>query len=196
MDKTTITRLRRRIFAWYKQFGRHDLPWRKTTDLYHTAVAEIMLQQTNVPKVIEKYQQFIARFPTLIDLAQARQKDVMMHWQGLGYNRRAIYLHKMAQYVANEHDGIFPKDPNTLITLPGIGPYTSRSILIFARNRQIATWDVNIARVFRRWHGKKEADEKKIEKWCDDLLPSRRSRDWHNALNHAVFISLSFDDLT
>jgi A/G-specific adenine glycosylase len=174
--------IHKKIFDWYEKNGRHDLPWRATKDVYHIVVSEIMLQQTNVPKVIEKYEKFIEKYPTVENLAQASQKDVIRSWQGLGYNRRAIYLHKMAQIITNDHAGVFPTEPIELIALPGIGPYTSRSVVVFACNQNVVTWDVNIVRVFCRLHGERMAKDDLIEKWCIKLLPQDRSRDWHNAL--------------
>lgn len=182
MQKEFVQKIQKHIFSWYKKYGRHDLPWRATDDIYHIVVSEIMLQQTNVPKVIEKYNSFIKIFPTIEDLANAAQKDVVLQWQGLGYNRRALYLKKMAESIAYDFGGEIPHDSDKLIALPGIGPYTSRSILIFAYNENIATWDVNIVRVLRRVHGEKIADNKKVDKWCQEFLPHNRSRDWHNAL--------------
>ena len=182
MKKIIVSDVQESIFSWYMENGRHDLPWRKTEDLYYIAVSEVMLQQTNVPKVIEKFGVFMKSFPTIYDLARAEQKEVIKLWQGLGYNRRAIYLHKMAQSIVHEYDGVFPEDPKILITLYGIGPYTSRSILIFALNENIVTWDVNIVRIVKRFFKKNDVDDKMIEELCMDLLPHGRSRDWHNAL--------------
>lgn len=182
MKKEQIKIIQDGILAWYKKQGRHDLPWRHTEDLYVIAVSEIMLQQTNVPKVIEKFKEFTENFPTVGSLARADQKTVVQNWQGLGYNRRAMYLHKMAQSVVSEYEGVFPRDVDVLRQLPGIGPYTSKSIVIFARNDDVATWDVNIIRVLRRWRGKKEMSEKMVATWAQRFLPIGRSRDWHNAL--------------
>jgi len=182
MNKAKIQKLRRTIFAWYKKNGRHELPWRKTSDVYHVAIAEIMLQQTNVPKVIEKYKEFIRYFPTINDLAQAPQRDIILLWKGLGYNRRALYVHKMAQKIVVDYESIFPKDIETLESLPGIGSYTSRSILIFAYDKNITTRDVNINRLVRRIYGKKDIDDKILATQVDTIFPHRRSRDWHNAL--------------
>ncbi len=174
--------MHRKIFAWYKKAGRHDLPWRATDDIYHVAVAEIMLQQTNVPKVIDKFCEFIRVFPSIEKLAKAQQKEVVLMWQGLGYNRRALYVHRMAQLIVDHHQGQFPENAESLKELPGIGPYTSRSILIFARNHNIATYDVNIVRIFRRILGINNIDMQQMDILVADALPQKRSRDWHNAL--------------
>lgn len=181
--RRAVVAVRRAIFAWYKKHGRHTLPWRQTTVVYRVAIAEVMLQQTNVPKVIDKYTDFLAHFPTVGALAAAPQSEVVRQWRGLGYNRRALNLHKMAQAVVRDHGGRFPTDPQQLIVLPGIGPYTSRSIPIFARNADMATHDVNIVRVLRRWHDlDQQAIADSIEEMAAAYVPRGRSRDWHSAL--------------
>lgn len=177
-----INAIRKHILLWYAQQGREGLPWRRTKNMYKIAVAEIMLQQTNVPKVIEKYKDFLRIFPTVHDLAQAQQSEVVQQWRGLGYNRRAIHLHKMAQQIVEKYGGRFPSDHAMLITLPGIGPYTSRSIPIFAKNTDIATRDVNIDRIMTRIHKDPSASLTQITQWIERYLPPGRSRDWHNAL--------------
>ncbi len=190
MSKAVIARkrdgmrvgIRRAIFAWYRAHGRHDLPWRKNLSVYRVAVAEIMLQQTNVPKVIEKYTAFLTVFPTVHTLAAASQADVVRQWQGLGYNRRAVNVHKMAQIVVQEYNGKFPTDPEQLRTLPGVGPYTSHAIPIFARNSNLATHDVNIARVVRRWHAMRMPSDARIATLAAAYAPRGRSRAWHSAL--------------
>lgn len=182
MQKEKIIAIQSKIFAWYAQYGRKGLPWRKTKNMYRVAVSEIMLQQTNVPKVIEKYKEFLRVFPSVRHLAQAKQSSVLQQWSGLGYNRRAIYLHKMAQEIVQNHKGRFPQDHEQLIKLHGVGPYTSKSILIFACNTDIATRDVNIDRIMRRIHKQPTASEDRILQWIDLYLPLGRSRDWHNAL--------------
>ena len=177
------------ILRWYKNNGRHDLPWRHTDDLYHITVSEIMLQQTNVPKVIDKYNIFLKRFPSWEHLARARQASVVRQWQGLGYNRRALYLHKMAKIVVKDFDGKLPEDPEILESFPGMGPYTRNAVLIFGRNKDFAARDVNVDRVIRRLHGKKTWSEKSAEIQAQNFLPEARSCDWHSALmDFASFI--------
>ena len=182
MEKNSIIFIQKKIILWYEKNGRSDLPWRHTSDPYHIAIAEVMLQQTNVPKVIDKFIDFIKRFPTVRELSSAAQKDVLVQWKGLGYNRRAIYLHRMAKSIMNEWGGIFPRDPEILISLPGVGPYTSRSIPIFAQNDDIAACDVNIARILRRIHKSPAANDAQVKQWAETYLYRGRSRDWHNAL--------------
>jgi len=126
-------RLRRQLLEWYAR-NRRDLPWRRSPDPYAIWVAEIMLQQTRVAVVVERYQAFLARFPTLVSLALAPEEDVLALWSGLGYYRRARMLHKAAQFVANQHQGNLPASAAELRTLPGIGAYTAAAIA-----RMIAT---------------------------------------------------------
>ena len=145
----TLTALRRRLLAWYRIHGR-DLPWRKSDDPYHALVAEFMLQQTGVGRVLPAFASFLQRFPTLQSLASAPTSDVIRAWSGLGYNRRAVNLQRTARVIVEEHDGIIPRDPRTLATLPGIGPYTAAAIACFAFQRPVAVMDTNIRRVLGR----------------------------------------------
>lgn len=132
------------LLAWYKENGRHELPWRKTRDPYKILVSELMLQQTQVPRVIPKYSAFIERFPTLKDLAQANRTEVLQLWQGLGYNNRAVRLHALAKINK------LPKERKELLKLPGIGPYTAGAVQIFAYNTPAVSVDVNVERVLQR----------------------------------------------
>lgn len=180
-----IRQIQKKLFAWYEVNQRSGLPWRRTkdiNDLYRVTLSEIMLQQTNVPKVIEKYKAFLVEFPTLKALANAQQSDVLRQWKGLGYNRRALNLHKMAQIVVSEYGGKFPETSQELLQLPGIGPYSSRSVLAFGRNQDEAARDVNVDRVLRRLTTKRQLSEKTLERLAWDFLPRGKSRDWHEAL--------------
>lgn len=159
------------ILSFYEQHGRR-LPWRETTDVYKIAVSELMLQQTQVARVKEKYKEFLASFPTPHALASASQRNVVAHWQGLGYNRRALYVQNAARLLVNIPNPSYEK----LTEVKGIGPYTAAAIRVFARNEQIAAIDVNVRRVHRRFFG--EVDDEFIRQ----CVPSGRSRDWHNAL--------------
>lgn len=141
----------RTLIQWFTQSGR-DLPWRKTRDPYRILVSEVMLQQTQVERVIPKYQAFLTQFPDLAALATAPASAVITAWQGLGYNRRALYLQKTAQTVLTEHGGVFPADVTVLRSLPGLGPYTAGAIACFAYEQDVAFMDVNIRRVaVRLW---------------------------------------------
>ncbi|NBU65707.1 MAG: A/G-specific adenine glycosylase, partial [Chloroflexia bacterium] len=128
------------LIAWFGANGR-DLPWRHTRDPYRVLVAELMLQQTQVERVIPKYHAFLAQFPDVATLASAPTSAVITAWQGLGYNRRALYLQRTAQAVVSQYAGIFPRDVATLKQLPGIGDYTSGAIACFAYEQDVAFLD-------------------------------------------------------
>jgi A/G-specific adenine glycosylase len=177
-----ITAFRRKILRFYKQHGR-DLPWRRTTDPYRITIAEIMLQQTQVERVIPKYEEWIARWPNWKTLSLASNEQLLRGWSGLGYNRRALLIGRLAKAVMHDHAGILPDRPAELETLPGIGPYTSRAILIFAFDRPLATIDTNIRRVLLHEFGLSDATAPaQLAQFAFRVLPKRKSRDWHNAL--------------
>ncbi len=183
ITSTQKLEIQKRILSWYAEMGRNDLPWRQTDNLYHILISEIMLQQTNVPKVRERYVSFLEKFPDVNALANAKQSDVLRAWQGLGYNRRALNLHKCAKILHSKYDEKVPENVDTLLTLPGIGPYTSNAILIFGKNHDLATIDVNVERVIRRLHGNK--NWKKLKSPSDKIkqfVPKGHSREWHEAL--------------
>jgi A/G-specific adenine glycosylase len=131
------------LLAWYSRFGR-DLPWRHTTDPYSILVSEIMLQQTQVDRVVPRYLAWLGRWPTVAALSAASAADVIREWQGLGYNRRALSLHRAAQAIAA--DGW----PGDLTTLPGVGAYTAAAIRNFAHGEDVLPRDVNVERIERR----------------------------------------------
>ncbi len=134
---------------WYRKHGR-DLPWRTSDDPYHAMVAEFMLQQTGVGRVLPAYASFLERFPTLDSLAAAPLSDVIRAWSGLGYNRRAVNLQRAARAVVEEHGGVIPRDPHALEKLPGIGRYTAAAIACFAFHKPVPVMDTNIRRVLGR----------------------------------------------
>jgi A/G-specific adenine glycosylase len=140
---STLGRVRELLLDWYAENGR-DLPWRRTRDPYAILVSEVMLQQTQVERVIPRYEAWLARWPTVDTLAAAPAADVIVAWQGLGYNRRAVNLHRAACRVA-EHGW-----PDDLTELPGVGPYTAAAVGNFAFGRDVLPVDVNIARVQER----------------------------------------------
>lgn len=146
--RMTMREFQREILGWHEKHGRHTLPWRKTHNPYKIFVSEVMLQQTQVDRVIPKYQNFLKQFPTVSDLAHASQKNVLFAWKGLGYNRRALNMQKAAQEIVKTYHGKFPKDPEQLDALPGIGHYTARAICVFAWNEPQVFIETNIRRVF------------------------------------------------
>lgn len=143
----------RRLIAWQRDHGRHDLPWQNTTDPYRIWLSEIMLQQTQVGTVIPYYQRFLENFPTVADLAAAPVERVLELWAGLGYYARARNLHACAQAVVIRHGGQFPVDPQDLAALPGIGRSTAAAIASFAVGARAAILDGNVKRVLCRHFG-------------------------------------------
>ncbi len=138
--------------GWFEAHGR-DLPWRRTRDPWAIVVAELMLQQTQVARVVERWHRFLDRFPTHAVCADAPVADVIDEWSGLGYNRRALFLHRMATSIEVDHGGIFPTGRAELLALPGIGPYTARAIRVFAFHKPDAVVDTNVARILARTGG-------------------------------------------
>jgi A/G-specific adenine glycosylase len=151
-DPARIAGLRARLLLWYQQ-NRRDLPWRQSTDPYAIWVSEIMLQQTRVAVGVERYQAFLARFPTLVSLALAPEQQVLALWSGLGYYRRARMLHKAAKFVAENLAGNLPAEAAELQHLPGIGVYTAAAIASIANGRRVAVVDGNVERVLCRLAG-------------------------------------------
>ena len=164
------------VIAWQKEHGRHVLPWQNTRDAYLIWLSEIMLQQTQVAAVLGYYARFLERFPTLRALAEAPAEDVMAQWSGLGYYTRARNLHRCAQRVLAEYDGVFPSDPALLADLPGIGRSTAAAISAFSSGTRAAILDGNVKRVFARVFGiDAYPGEKRVEEalWrrAEALLP-------------------------
>lgn len=136
------------VWKFYEEKGRHTLPWRKTKNPYKILVSEIMLQQTQVDRVLPKYQAFIKRFPNIDDLARASLGEVLTLWQGLGYNRRAKMLHLCAQIVCSEYKSTFPQTYEALLALPGVGPYTAKAVMAFAYGISSTLIETNIRSVY------------------------------------------------
>jgi A/G-specific adenine glycosylase len=148
IERKKITLFKKSVAAFRKTHGLRDLPWRTTKDPYKVAVSELMLQQTQVPRVIEKYKTFLKAFPNAAALAAAPLSSVLALWSGLGYNRRAKFLHAAAKEVVHVYKGKFPKELAALQTLPGIGPYTAQAIFSFAYNQPSYLIETNIRTVF------------------------------------------------
>jgi A/G-specific adenine glycosylase len=140
------------LLAYYDQHGRHDLPWRLPTaggfDVYHIVVSELMLQQTQVSRVLVKYAEFLDAFPTVRNLAEASLGEVLIVWQGLGYNRRAKFLWQTAQIVTADYDGIFPDALDGLVRLPGIGRNTAGAVMAYAYNKPALFIETNVRTVY------------------------------------------------
>ena len=147
LDETALVRFRRRVW-WHGRRHYRSLPWRETGDPYAILVSEMMLQQTQVPRVLGHYARFLARFPDPASLASAPLADVLERWSGLGYNRRALALHRAAGVVVHQHGGALPPDRDLLLRLPGVGPSTAGALLAFAFSRPAVFIETNIRRVF------------------------------------------------
>jgi A/G-specific adenine glycosylase len=152
LEATMIATLRHELLAWYAR-NRRDLPWRRSADPYAIWVSEIMLQQTRVAVVVERYQTFLLKFPSLVSLALGTEEDVLALWSGLGYYRRARMLHKAARFVADNHGGNLPATAADLRALPGIGAYTGAAIASIAYGERVAVVDGNVERVLCRLNG-------------------------------------------
>jgi A/G-specific adenine glycosylase len=172
------------VWKYYTEQGRHELPWRHTRDPYSVLVSEMMLQQTQVDRVIPKYEAFLKKYPTTEKLAKASLGDVLKLWQGLGYNRRAKMLLSCAQTIVREHKGAFPRTESDLLKLPGVGPYTARAILAFAYNTPTSLIETNVRNVYLHHFFKKESEIPDVQ-----LMPiitrtrdEKKSREWYYAL--------------
>ena len=179
-------RFRRTLLNWYAAHGR-DLPWRRTDDPYHILVSEIMLQQTQVERVLPKYDEWLKKFPSLAALAAAPVDEVTETWYPLGYNIRPRRLHDIARESVERYGGRLPSDEGTLRSFKGIGPYTAGAILSFAFRRPAAILDTNVARVlFRvfvgRGHARSHAMRRRLWKIAEALVPRRDAFDFNQAL--------------
>jgi A/G-specific adenine glycosylase len=177
-----IKRFQQKVFSFYQQYGR-ELPWRNTTDPYQILVSELMLQQTQVSRVVPYYEQCIARWPTLDALASASRADVLKAWIGLGYNTRAVYLHQAVQKIVAEFDGDVIAAMKQYEEIPGVGRYTAHAVQIFSTNADLVTVDTNIRRIFiAEFHLAEDLSTRELWVVAEACLPQGRSREWHNAL--------------
>jgi len=188
-DPTKVAAMRSRLLEWYTR-NRRDLPWRQSADSYAIWVSEIMLQQTRVAVVVERYKRFMARFPTLVSLALAEEQKVLALWSGLGYYRRARMLHKAAQFVSSHFGGNLPERAEQLRVLPGIGGYTAAAIASIAHGERVAVVDGNVERVLCRVAGWEAGSRKgggaqlrrKIQDLAGRLLDPARPGDFNQAM--------------
>jgi A/G-specific adenine glycosylase len=188
MDPIVARKFGTLLRRWFRQNGR-DLPWRRTRDPYHILVSELMLQQTQVSRVVPKYAEFLETFPTLHDIARARPKHVTEAWSGLGYYARARNLHALAKVVTDggrNAYGVIPPDPESLRELPGIGAYTAGAVSSFAYERRAELVDTNVGRVIKRAFAPK-ADlksgkgQKQVWAIAREILPRTGKATWtHN----------------
>jgi len=175
----------RKVRRWFRANGR-DLPWRRTRDPYHILVSELMLQQTQVSRVVGYYERFLERYPTLKALAKARQHRVLEAWEGLGYYARARNLHALAGMVTRDGDGALPSDPALLRDLPGVGAYTAGAVASFAFEQPAALVDTNVGRVIARIFApgldpRRARDRARIWRIAESIVPRRGAAAWtHN----------------
>ena len=168
------------VLAW-SDGRRDDLPWRQTRDPWAVLVSELMLQQTQVARVVPRWHQFLERFPTASVCAEAPVGDVVTEWAGLGYNRRAVNLHRAAVAVVAQHGGVVPDDLDALLALPGLGPYTARAVLAFAYERNVAVVDTNVGRILARQRGER-LTARVAQAFADDIVPVGMGWSWNQGL--------------
>lgn len=163
--------------------NRRELPWRETRDPWAVLVSEVMLQQTQVARVIEPYRRFMERFPTPSACAASAPGDLLRAWSGLGYNRRALSLHRAAAAIVEDHGGRVPDDLRALRALPGVGAYTARAVLSFAYGADVGVVDTNVARLLARAVAGQSLTAAGVQDLADRLVPPGRA--W--AFNQALF---------
>jgi A/G-specific adenine glycosylase len=173
------------LISWF-EINERDLPWRRTRDPWRVLVSEVMLQQIQVQRAVPFYERFLARFPTVDALADAPLAEAIRVWGDLGRYRRVVYLHETARIVMEEHDGRIPSEPEELVKLPGIGPYTAGAVACFAFERDAAFLDTNMGRVLHRYFfGLKAAtsatDRERLQ-IAKELVPPKRGWRWNQAL--------------
>ncbi len=187
-ERIAVTQARRRSFqrrllAWYRRQHR-DLPWRRTRNPYHILVSEIMLQQTQVPRVIPKYREWLRRYPSIEALAGAGAREVREAWYPLGYNARPIRLRAIAREAVRRYRGRLPRTRSELLALPGIGPYTAGAMLSFAFRQDAPILDTNVRRVLRRVFAGDAARPSERALWAlaEDVLPRGHAYDFNQGL--------------
>ena len=158
-----------------------EFPWRATRDPWHVLISEVMLQQTNVGRVRDRFERFIDLAPTPAACAAASLADLLIEWQGMGYPRRCRNIQEAARAIVECHGGVVPRDLSALMALPGIGPYTARAILAFAFDDDAAVVDTNVARVISRLEGR-PLTPKETQGLADAMLPAGFSRDWNQVI--------------
>jgi len=178
-----ITKFQRIVYDYYQNFGR-DLPWRSTDNPYEILVSEIMLQQTQVSRVVQKYVEFINTFPDIESLAEATLRDVLTVWQGLGYNRRALSLKRLAEIVNATYGGYVPSHVSLLMQLPGIGNATANAVCAFAFNQPVVFIETNVRTVFiYHFFGTQDTvKDSEIRPLVERTLDYDNPKHWYNAL--------------
>lgn len=175
------TAIREPLLAWFEDV-RRELPWRDTRDPWAVLLAEAMLQQTQVARVLPRYVELLARWPDPAACAAAGRAEVVRAWQGLGYNRRAVALHAAARAIVDDHGGTVPATLSGLCALPGVGPYTARAVLAFAHERDVGVVDVNAARFLSRCVAGRALRPTEAQALADAAVPPGRGWTWNQAV--------------
>lgn len=181
VEPVALEAMQAAVLDWYAANGR-SLAFRETTDPWATLVSEVMAQQTQAARAAEAWTRFMALYPTPASTAAAAPADVIRAWRGLGYNRRALALHRAARAIVDEHGGQVPDSLEALVALPGIGPYTARAVLAIAFDRPVAALDVNTRRVLGRAFGLDQRPPSQRQPAADAFVPAGRAADWTHAL--------------
>jgi A/G-specific adenine glycosylase len=179
----TIGAFKKKIYSYYR-VHRRDFPWRSTRDPYRILVSEIMLQQTQAPRVVQPFEKFIKLFPRVEVLAKSSPAKVIRAWQGLGYNRRALNLHRTAKVLEEQYGGVVPSDPEKLIALPGIGPATAAAIGAFAFNLPGVLLETNVRSVFIHFFfpTRKKVSDSELLPLIEKSVDREQPREWYYAL--------------
>ncbi len=179
----TVAAFRKLILENYKK-NKRDLPWRNTKNPYRIWISEVMLQQTQVDRVVPRYLAFLKEFPTITSLANAPLQKVLLQWQGLGYNRRALAIYNAAKIMQREFGGRVPREYEELLALPGIGSYTASAILVFAHNKPQVLIETNIRSVYLHFFftGRNDVSDKEILPITEKTLHKKDPRNWYHAL--------------
>lgn len=196
LSPDAIKKFQKIIYGYYQKYGR-SLPWRMTHDPYRILVSEIMLQQTQVQRVIGKYESFLKVFPDFYSLSRAPLKAVLKEWQGLGYNRRAMALKQIAQKVIEEFGGVLPSSVDALIAFPGIGRATASAISAFAFHKPTAFIETNIRRVFIHsfFHDENNIKDTEILFFVEKTLDTSNPREWYYALmDYGVMLKKDYEN--
>lgn len=182
IPRERITQFQKKVLTFYEK-NKRILAWRQTIDPYKILLSEFMLQQTQVTRVIQYYKRWIARWPTIDALASASRTEVLQEWMGLGYNTRAVNLHKAAGIIVSQFQGNVLDAMNHYSAIPGVGKYTSQAVQIFSTNADLVTVDTNIRRILIKEFSLPETiSDTDLWMLADRCLPRGNSRDWHNAL--------------
>ena len=177
---STTDRQRKDLLDWSATHLR-DLPWRHTRDPWAVLVSEVMSQQTQLARVVPRFEAFLASFPDAAACAAASTADIIRHWDGLGYNRRALNLHRCAVEVTDHHGGQLPDTLEELMALPGIGPYTARAVLAFAFEADVGVVDTNVARILARWQGA-PFSAREVQTRADELVAPGTGWRWNQSM--------------